>query len=293
MSTLLNHIPAGGRTLLPPEEARLAALVRLGDQEALALLVASHLRFVHKIARRYRYTGVPLEDLVAEGCVGIVQAARRFDPEYGVRFATYAVWWIRKAILASLGEKARLVRIPEGQVRRILQRLRSTPSPSRSRTVASVRQGSRCHIPPVPHEGLVWVREMSLSEAAAGTYSWTPLDWLEAADPSAEQELIRADRARKLRVALGRLTSQEQEVLSLRFGLDDRPVLTLRELGRRLGLSNERVRQIEIRARKRLAFLLKDDQRVRRAFSDAPARPARPDRGSGRSRRAVSAPGIS
>lgn len=276
------------------EEARLAARARLGDREALALLIAANLRFVHKVARRYRHCGLPLEDLVAEGCVGIVQAARRFDPGHGTRFVTYAVWWIRKAILSSLGEKTRLVRVPEGQVRRILQRHRSAPPPSRDRTVASSRRGSQSPLPPASHEYLVWAREMSLSEAAAGTGSRTPLDWLEAADPSAEQQLIEEDRARKLRVALGRLTSQEQEILSLRFGLDDRPVLTLRQLGRRLSLSNERVRQIEMHARKRLAFLLRANEAVGRAVPrDVLAPPARPGQGSERSRRAVSAPGIS
>src|SRR5262245_63074158 len=98
------------------EEAHLAALVRLGDRDALARLVAGNLRFVRKVARRYRHCGLPLEDLVAEGCVGIVQAARRFDPSRGNRFVTYAVWWIRKSILSALGEKTRIVRLPEGQV---------------------------------------------------------------------------------------------------------------------------------------------------------------------------------
>lgn len=279
------------------EEAQLAALVGLGDREALALLVAAHQRFVRKIARRYRHCGLPMEDLVAEGCVGILQAARRFDPSHGTRFVTYAVWWIRKSILSALGEKTRIVRLPEGQVRRILQRHRSAPSASRGGAVEPARRGSLSLFPLSAHEspaGPSWTREMSLSEAATGTDGRTPLDWLQTADPSVEQELIRADGARKLRAALERLTSQEQEVLTLRFGLDGRPILTLRELGRRLGLSNERVRQIEMHAKKRLAFLLRGGDGTRRVSpsSGAPGPPARPGRGSGRSRRAASAPGI-
>jgi RNA polymerase primary sigma factor len=277
-------------------EAHLAALVRLGDSEALALLVAANLRFVKKIAQRYRYCGLPMEDLVSEGCLGIVQAASRFDPARGTRFVTYAVWWIRKAILTALGDKSRLVRLPEGQTRRILEHQRNTPTPSRGRTVAPVRHGSRIFHPPAPYEATLRAREMSLDEAASGTEGRTPLDWLSVTDPSAEQELIRTDRARTLRRALERLTRQEQEVLALRFGLDDRPVLTLRELGNQMGLSNEGVRQIEIQARKRLAFLLRADESakgMRAGASGALAPPARPDRGNVRSRRAVSAPGIS
>jgi RNA polymerase primary sigma factor len=288
---------------LPREqEAHLAALVRLGDREALALLVAANMRFVKKVARRYRHCGLPMEDLVAEGCLGILQAAGRFDPSHGTRFVTYAVWWIRKAILIALGERSRLVRLPEGQTLRILEHRRSVPSPSRGRTVAPARHGSRIFHPPAPGDAPAWGREMSLEEAASAAGGRTPLDWLRAADPSVEQELIRADRTRSLRGALERLTSQEREVLALRFGLDDRPVLTLRELGRRMDLSNEGVRQIEMHAKRRLALLLRSGESGRRLpagpcvapdSSGAPARPARPGRGSGRSRRAASAPAIS
>ncbi len=100
---------------------------------------------------------------------------------------------------------------------------------------------------------------MSLSEAAPGTETLTPLEWLTSSDPSAEQELLREDRSRRLRRALERLGAMERHVLTLRFGLDDQPVMTLREIGDRFGLSNEGIRQIEMRAKKRLCYLLRAD----------------------------------
>jgi len=164
----------------------------------------------------------------------------------------------------AIGDRSRLVRLPEGQIRRIHQRRRATQSGAPARTVGPIRRFAPSDAPtPFPLGGATLEpRELSLSEITAGTHGRTPLDWLPSRDPSAEQVLIRADRSRKLRGAMERLSRQEREVLALRFGLDDRPTLTLREVGRRLTLSNERIRQIELRAKSRLAVYLRSVERA-------------------------------
>jgi hypothetical protein len=125
----------------------------------------------------------------------------------------------------AIGDRSRLVRLPEGQIRRIRQRRLSEGTGPPARSVGPIRRVAPSDAPTLfPLGGATLEpRELSLSEIAAGTHGRTPLDWLPSRDPSAEQVLIRADRSRKLRVAMERLSRQEREVLALRFGLDDRP----------------------------------------------------------------------
>ncbi len=185
--------------------------------------------FVVTIARQYRRSGLPLDDLLSAGHLGLIEAARRYDPSRGARFVTYAVWWIRKSMIETIERQASIVSIPPYQ-RRLARRVESDPgAPLRARR------------PPVAA-----ILEVRLDDRF-GTDE-TPRRELpsRAADP--EVVVIEEQQIGRLRAAVAALPEREREVLRHRFGLDDAPVLSLQEIGARLGLSRERVRQIEVGA---------------------------------------------
>ena len=173
-----------------------------------ATLAARNLGFVTWIARDYRHCGVAFEDLVAEGYLGLLEAARRFDPERGIKFTTYAAWWIRKVILSAL-DAAPVVRRPPTDARRTL----SLDAPL-------------AHGPDEPFIARLADRRV----------------------PDPEAALLDEEAGRRVRAAIGSLPPLERTVLEHRFGLEDRPSLSLRETGLALGLCGERVRQIERRS---------------------------------------------
>lgn len=204
----------------PDEEADLARRIRAGERTALEELVASNLRFVVSVARRYRHIGVPLHDLVTEGNLGLLEAARRFDERKGVRFTSYAIWWVRQAILCA--------------IRRQTSFVRSADHPARS----AVRQVS-LDAPP-GRDG--WGSGASLGELLAG-------------DPGGGDPGVGLDRAAlrdELDASLTLLDERESVVVRLCFGLEDGEPIGLAEIGKRLGVSRERVRQIRERALARL-----------------------------------------
>lgn len=207
--------------LSPAEERDLARGGRLCDEAGRDALVHANLSFVVRIAMDYRHLGLPFEDLLNEGNLGLLEAARRFDAGRGARFITYAVWWIRKAMLRAVGANSTLVHVSSYHVR---QR----------------RFGG---------DGSWRPHTLSIHEPA-GHDSGIPLgDRLpdERQEPP-EQGLIRRDNLRILNRALASLSPQEAKVLTARFGLDGRPPETLRQVGATMGLCRERVRQIEKRA---------------------------------------------
>ncbi|HEV8199631.1 MAG TPA: RNA polymerase sigma factor RpoD/SigA [Candidatus Polarisedimenticolia bacterium] len=221
-------------------------------------LITSHLRFVAHVARDYRNMGLAFEDLVNEGNVGLVEAARRFDPARGVTFASYAVWWIRKSILKAVARNAHIVHIPEYQrqrmrdarnTKRVLERAlgrepgREEISRALDVPVARVDQLLRLQFP--------WT--LSLEDTVREAGDTTVLDRLaDDRSVSPEEELSRRQDRARLRQALRSLGDRERSVIIDRFGLGDGPVLTLREIAEKLGVSRETVRQIEFQARRRL-----------------------------------------
>jgi RNA polymerase primary sigma factor len=206
--------------LTPAEERELGARIQ-GDRDeaALARLVESNLRFVVSCARRYRRPGVPLIDLIHEGNLGLMEAARRFNPARNVKFITYAVWWVREAMAHALADQVRAFSFPP----KLLPRL-----------------GSR-------------TGDLSLDEAVEAG-GGRPLAETLTQDrvPPIDVALIRRSDLADLDSALRELDGREQKVVRLRFGLDDDRPRTLREIGDRLHLSRERVRQIESRAKDKL-----------------------------------------
>jgi RNA polymerase primary sigma factor len=247
----------GGAKLSLDRELHLARAAGEGSREALDELIENKLAFVIKVAGEYRHTGVPFEDLLAEGNIGLMEAVRHFDPGKGNRFVTYAIWWIRKAILTALRRHGRLVNVSGYQQRRIREirdaerRLEAGlgRAPSEEEILAEV-PGRRSAIEPLLRFRHV---EMSLDEPVPGTDDLRFADSL--ADPGtrlADEEIVFREECALLRQAIGELTGQEQQVIALRFGLQGDPPMTLAEVGERIGLSRERVRQIECQGKDRL-----------------------------------------
>jgi RNA polymerase primary sigma factor len=243
--------------LTHPQELAIAKLVRAGDPEAMQELVKRNLRFVISVAKKYQNRGLPLTDLIGEGNVGLLTAARKFDPDQGVKFISYAVWWIRQAILASLARQGRTVRVP----------LNRTADLSRIvRTAEALRQELRRE--PTPEEisnstGLsVEVVQSLAALNTADVRLDAPLDpegdrslierFIVDDQSNAEEQAMDRFLSDEIENALASLPARDAKVLRLYFGLDGGREHTLEEIGGLLGVTRERVRQLRDRALKRL-----------------------------------------
>lgn len=229
------------------------------DQDALRRLVEANLRFVVSYAKRYRGLGVPFLDLIHEGNLGVIEAARRFDPGRKVKFITYAVWWIRQSILHALAEQARIFSIPQ-KVSGAAARLRrevAALTDSLDRVPTTHEIANDLDIPEADVETLrrLGAADVSLSDRLGDGEEGVELgDTLEQAlVPGAEEIVIRRRLAQQLNKALSELEDKEREVVRLRYGLTrDGEPQTLQQIGNRLHLSRERIRQIEDRAKDKL-----------------------------------------
>jgi len=224
-------------------------------------LVTSHLGFVVKIANEYRNLGLPLEDLVNEGNVGLVEAAQRFSADRGASFISYAVWWIRKAMLRAITRNANVVHVPEYQVRKarhvwnaghVLKR-----ALGREADREEISRALDVTVAQVDQLFLLRPRKVSLEDKVGQDREMTLLDLLpDERIVNPEEDLIRrGDRAR-LRQALQSLSGRELSIIIRRYGLDGGHARTLREIAQSLGMSRERVRQVETAARRRLRKVL-------------------------------------
>lgn len=243
--------------LTAEEEKALGYRVQAGDKEALQKLIESNLRFVIKISKKYRKSGLPFLDLINEGNVGLIEAAKRFDPERKVRFTSYAVWWIRQAILHYLSQATQVYRLSP-KTANILYRVATTLSKRRA------EQNENPSREALALEIGVSLKELNASlEATAGTLSLdhpidengdlTLGDALEQSTiPSAETSSASIFLKEQIERSLGKLSPMEEKVLRLRFGLDDDNPLTLKQIGDKMSLSRERIRQIEAQALNKL-----------------------------------------
>jgi RNA polymerase primary sigma factor len=247
-----------------------------GDRE-VRRLVEANMPFVFRVARQYQNVGIPLEDLRNEGIVGLIEAAHRYDPDRGTKFSTYAVWWIRRSILKALTEQSRLVKVPEYQTRRLREvreaesslRLTLGRAPGRDEVSRKVGGGLRA----VQAALRIPTREISLSTVVATDGRGTSLGetLVDRTTPTPEQRLLTLEGRRQLRSALARLTDRERLVLVHRFGLGGGSCLSLLETGTAMGMSRERVRQIQDRAVGRMRRTLL------RRFVASPSRRSYPD----------------
>ncbi|HYN38884.1 MAG TPA: RNA polymerase factor sigma-32, partial [Rhodospirillales bacterium] len=249
---------AGRHPLLAPaEEVELARRAEAGDQEALHRLVASHLRFVVAIARRYRGWGLPMNELIQQGALGLVQAVRRFDPERGVRLSTYAMWWIRSAIQDHVLHSWSMVRLGTSNAQKMLAlKLRRVaddlahgegdPADDRIARLAEKFNATAAEVARLARR--MTGRDGSLDQPLAS--GAVPIDRLACEQATPEQALARDGERRALadalRAAVAELTPREQLVIRKRYFEDAKQ--TFEVIGRELGVSKHRVRQLEVKA---------------------------------------------
>jgi len=254
--TLGRYIREIGRfpRLTPEEEKELGRRVREGDEAALRKLVEGNLRFVVSYAKRFRGLGLSFLDLIHEGNLGLIQAARRFDPDRNVKFITYAVWWIRQAIFRAISEHARVFAVPS-RMATAFNRIEKEFSADEKGTPAPQEVAASLDLPLDAVNTFIAIsgNDVSLSDTIGEDGDVELADRLEQGrvEP-AEVGLIQKSFLSQIRNLLSELSSKEAEVIKLRFGLDDDEPRTLQEIGDQLHLSRERIRQIETKAMAKL-----------------------------------------
>lgn len=241
------------------EEVDLAQRIKKGDRIALEKLTKANLRFVVSVAKQYQNQGMSLPDLINEGNLGLMKAAQRFDETRGFKFISYAVWWIRQAILQSLAEQARIVRLPVNKIgsinrinrafARLEQEFEREPS---SQEIADQLE----MVPEDVKEALKTNgRTVSMDAPLSSEEDNTMYDVIQSNDtPSPDRNLINESLAYEIERALSTLSVREAKVLKLYFGLGMKHPYTLEEIGEELRLTRERVRQIKEKAIKRIQF---------------------------------------
>lgn len=241
------------------DEQALGVQIQQGDERAFRKLVEANLRFVVKVAMRYQGCGLSLLDLINEGNLGSLEAARRYSPDRGVKFITYAVWWIRQAIMQALASGGGAVRLPIRKVRLAskIREVRADLTQAQQAEPTNEAVEEALDLDPGEMEEILRGAGVQAS-VATDSEGGDPLG-LELAQssaiPSADHELIRHAVREEVERLLGQLKPRERDVIELRFGLGREEPKTLEEVGRRLKLSRERVRQIEARAKQKLSQL--------------------------------------
>ena len=245
--------------LTAAEEIDLAQRIEKGDLAAKDRLINSNLRLVIKFARRYQGHGLALGDLVQEAMLGLIRAAEKFDWRRGYKFSTYATWWIRQAVARALADKARTIRMPVHIVERLqkMNRAERTLWTQLGREPSLEEIAEEANLPIAQaHEVKAAARaSTSLDQPVGDTEDAVFGDFVAGDGPLPEEQVEISLRSQALKEALAALSERERQVVVLRYGLADAEPKTLEEIGRRLGLTRERVRQIELDSLKRLASL--------------------------------------
>jgi RNA polymerase primary sigma factor len=243
--------------LTADDEAEMARRIRQGDDEAMAKLTRANLRFVVSVAKQYQNQGLSLSDLINEGNVGLMKAAKRFDETKGFKFISYAVWWIRQSILQALAEQSRIVRLPLNRVgslnkisktfSELEQKFEREPSPEELAEVLEISTGE------VVDTLKISGRHVSMDAPFVQGEENSLLDVLENdSEDKPDSGLINDSLRREVQRALSTLTQREADVVTLYFGLNGEHAMTLEEIGEKFNLTRERVRQIKEKAIRRL-----------------------------------------
>ena len=248
----INRIPM----ISHEEENELALKAKAGDKRAREKLINSNLRFVVTVAKKYQGQGLPLEDLINEGNLGLLTALEKFEPEKGYHFISYAVWWIRQSILKAVCEKSRAVRLPLNRANELfqIQKIQKTlihESGSSDVSVDDIAAESGLE-PDLIRDLLAVSREMVSFDApvaSKGEISDSKVgDFIEDDKMGPEEEVMQSSLKEDVETLLSTLTEKERDIIILRFGLHDTKPMSLKEIGDLYGLTKERIRQIEKRA---------------------------------------------
>jgi RNA polymerase primary sigma factor len=239
------------------EEVKLARRIKQGDAQALETLTKANLRFVVSVAKQYQNQGLTLSDLINEGNLGLIKAAQRFDETRGFKFISYAVWWIRQSILQALAEQSRIVRLPLNKIGSInkINKAYSRLEQEYEREPSQEEIAKLLDLSPDDIKDTLRTngRHVSMDAPLVTGEDGTLMDVIEDRDqPHPDQGLINESLRREIERALVTLTERESDVLRYYFGLNGTVALTLEEIGDKLDLTRERVRQIKEKAIRRL-----------------------------------------
>lgn len=239
------------------EQIGLAIRAKAGDKQAFDELIKCNLRFVISVAKEYTSSGIPLEDLISEGNIGLMEAVNRFDETKGFKFISYAVWWVRQSIIKSINDNKSNIRLPINKINsinkitkakeKLTQRLERAPSELEIIDTANVTASDvRSYL----MEGNF---EAHLDEPVPNSEGLRYEDLLEGSDYDEIENSINYESLRsELKKAMSSLSERERNIITMYYGLNDMAPMTLKEMGQALGLTNERVRQIMIEAIKKL-----------------------------------------
>lgn len=243
--------------LTQEDEKRLGNRIQKGDNQALQELIESNLKFVVSYVKKYRGMGIGMFDLINEGNLGLIEAAKRFDPDRNVKFISYAVWWIRQAVIHALTRYSRAYHLPQklsakiSEMKRKVAGLKTELSREPTREEIAKKMGITKN--EVEDLEILDGKDVSLSDKYFEEGVEIEDRIHDDLTPSVEYQIIKNSIQQQIRGMLGELDDKEANVIKLRFGLDDDKARTLQEIGDMLNLSRERIRQIEQKAMKKLA----------------------------------------
>lgn len=248
------------------DEVNLARRIKKGDREALERLTKANLRFVVSVAKQYQNHGISLPDLINEGNIGLIKAAVKFDETKGFKFISYAVWWIRQAIIQAITEHSRLVRLPPNQIDMINKINKAFSkfehSIGREPTIAELADEVNLSKEKVKDLMKISRRNLSVDAPFASDDDSNLLDVIANDDaPIADKILLRESLNKELDMALANLSARERDIIELFFGINKSPI-TLDEISERVGLTTERVRQIKDRALIRLRHNTRNNELI-------------------------------
>jgi len=265
----VRHIPL----LKPEEEVSLARRIQKGDRQARDQMIKSNLRLVISIAKRYMNLGIPLSDLIEEGNIGLMRAVDKFDPERGFRFSTYAAWWIKQSVSRSIVDQGKMIRIPVYMNEELTKHKKAvehlTHKLKRKPRVAEIAKKMQVGVDRV-RELRQCVAKMSsldapIGEEGEGQFKDIVQDTTLEAPHEELEGFLNKERTLDL---LSMMADREREVLDMRFGITDGEKRTLAEIAKKLGVSRERVRQVEVGAIKKLREIFKKQENGLREESE-------------------------
>ncbi len=240
----------------PEEEVELAKRIKMGDQDALEKLTKANLRFVVSVAKQYQHQGLSLPDLINEGNLGLIKAAKKFDETKGFKFISYAVWWIRQCILQALAEQSRIVRLPLNKIGALnkINRAFSQLEQKHEREPSPEEVAAILELPEVKVAGTLELsgRHLSVDAPFQDGEENSLLDVLPSQDtPTTDSKLIEESLAKEIERTLSTLPEKESNVIRAFYGIGTKP-MSLEEIGQTIGISRERTRQIKEKAIKHL-----------------------------------------